>query len=384
MSGTATTQLKFGNYQNVSQSVLKYHDLDASGGQNGSESGLSGWEFFVDKNGNGTFDAATETTQTTDANGLTSFTLKPGSTYSICEINKTDWVNSDPGGSTLCKTTATIVSGTATTQLKYGNYQPVKIQVTKTVLGGAIPAGVTFTFNIRSGAVPDPAGQNGGFGIKIAHGTVNSADNVINGDDWIVDAAGKYPLKPGTYQVCEVIQNGFTPSFVLNGTYGTGAGQWFEPGVVGGPGYSPAENSEACFSITVVSGDGGTTHTVALAPIDNTPPGMSRTIGYWKNWSSCDGSGGQKPVLDDMIASASDNWTAVSSGEPIAAPNSKPDIRLGDRVIEGSTACAVAVDILDKRLTAADAHGRGRQEGGRQPGVERGFAAARLRARTSS
>jgi hypothetical protein len=365
---------EFGNWQQGTVRVHKYQDSNANGANN-AEPNLAGWTINVYASDGGSgWNSTVVATQDTDANGQANFSLDPG-TYLICELAQrttpaTDgWVESQPSvAGTTCSTlsgtnaadgypvtvTSHAVLPSASTSYEFGNYQPVKVQVTKTVLGGAIPAGVSFTFNLRSGAVPDPAGPNAGFGTLIAHGSVNTADNVIGPNDWTVDAAASYPLKPGTYQICEVIQNGFTPDFVLNGTYGIGAGQWFSPGIAAGPGYSPGENTEACFSITVASGDGSTTHTVSYT-VDNTPPGMSRTIGYWKNWTSCDG-GNQAPVLDNMINNqATDNWTPVSlPGEPTEAPDGYRDIRLGDRVIQGSTACKVAVDILDKRLTAND------------------------------
>ena len=198
VSGTATTQLKFGNYQNVSQSVLKYHDLDASGGQNGSESGLSGWEFFVDNNGNGVWDSGVDSAkQTTGAAGTTSFTLAPGSSYSICEVNQPNWINSDPGGSTLCKTTATIVSGTATTQLKFGNYQNVSQSV------------------LKYHDLDASGGQNGsesglsGWEFFVDNNGNGVWDSGVDSAKQTTGAAGttSFTLAPGSsYSICEVNQ----------------------------------------------------------------------------------------------------------------------------------------------------------------------------------
>ena len=132
VSGTATTQLVFGNYQKVDQSVLKYHDKNADGDKDGAgEPGLENWVFFIDEDGDETKDTD-EAEATTNASGVATFSnLMPGASYSICEVLQGTWFNSDPAGTTLCKSTGTLVSGTATTQLVFGNYQKVDQSVLK-------------------------------------------------------------------------------------------------------------------------------------------------------------------------------------------------------------------------------------------------------------
>ena len=280
--------------------------------------------------------------------GYYEFTLNPGK-YIVCEDTMSSaWRQSKPAN-TKCDAGSglepgghafTITSGSVHPNNDFGNYQPVKVRVNKTVSGGVPPAGVVFDFQIREGA--STVGQ----GTLVAHATTD-ANGVIGGDSWTVDA-GPYPLDPGTYQLCELIVNGYTPSFV-QGTYGV---DWFSPGIAAGPGEDQLENLWACFSFTVSSGDGGEDHTVEFG-IDNSAPGMARTIGYWKNWTSCDGRGNQAPVLDTLLHPvADDDWTPNAGGEPINAPNGLRDVRIGDLVISGPNACALAVDILDKRKTA--------------------------------
>src|SRR5205823_3175393 len=65
--------------------------------------------------------------------------------------------------------------------------------------------------------------------------------------------------------------------------------------------------------------------------IDNTRPpgGASRTIGYWKNWSSCSG-GGQAPILDRNL------------------PQLVGKLLLDPATLGAQTACVEAVDILNK------------------------------------
>ncbi|WP_428356750.1 hypothetical protein [Methyloprofundus sp.] len=80
------------------------------------------------------------------------------------------------------------------------------------------------------------------------------------------------------------------------------------------------DNSSECINITLNPGD------MYSLDVDNTPPpgGDAHTIGFWKNWTSCDGRGKQAAVLDDNLPVTLDT----------------------DFVIDK---CPVAVDLLDKR-----------------------------------
>jgi len=59
-----------------------------------------------------------------------------------------------------------------------------------------------------------------------------------------------------------------------------------------------------------------------------TGTGPTRTIGYWKNWTSCDGKGGQSPVTDAVLASFPGGGTSI-----------------GDLFVD---TCPEAIAILDK------------------------------------
>ena len=59
-----------------------------------------------------------------------------------------------------------------------------------------------------------------------------------------------------------------------------------------------------------------------------TGSGPTRTIGFWKNWTSCDGKGGQSPVTDAVLASFAGGGTSI-----------------GDLFVN---TCSEAVAILDK------------------------------------
>lgn len=152
------------------------------------------------------------------------------------------------------------------------------IKVVKTVNGQEMQdeSPYSFTFEIRTGA---NASYPGGEGTVVASG-IASRDGW--GRIWFPD------LPFQTYQVCEVgLLPGWTTSLSQDGG--------FIPNSVGNP---AADTSVVCRDLTVDQPWG------FFIYVDNTPPPtMSpRTIGYWKNWSSCSG-GKQAPVLDQTLAS---------------------------------------------------------------------------------
>jgi hypothetical protein len=360
--GESEADKDLGNYQDGAVSGTKFEDLDADG-IDASDPPLGGWTIvaFAD-DGDGDlsqaeYDAGPAGSDVSDnTTGDWSISLPPGD-YVICEVigDQTGWSQSVPDN-TRCDGINTgtdpaladggfavaIQSSDTTTNVDkdFANYERVRIKVNKTV-NGTIPLPQAFTFKILQGASTADTSYT-----EIASGTTDLTTGMIGPDDW-TEVNGDYPLVPGDYQLCEMIVNGYTPDFVLNGTYGT---DWFSPGITAGPGIQDLENLLACFDFSVTSGDAVEDHTFT---IDNTPPGMARTIGYWKNWTGCDGNGNQDAVLDEVISTlATDNWTP--NGEPISGPDGSRDIRLGDLLIQGPNACALAVDILDKRLIGQD------------------------------
>ena len=316
--------------------VIKYHDLNGNGASEDAEPALNGWDFFVDLDGNGSQNGS-EPTGTTAGGELVFANLDTG-TYRVCEVLKTGWVNSDPGTAQPCKGSISVTKN-GTTTVELGNYQRTKIQINKTVSGGAIPTGTVFQFQIREGASVTSDGT------IIANGSITGPDGTLSSNEWNVVSGQQYPLDPGTdYQLCELVTTGYTPSFVVLGQYGTA---WFHPSLdTNDPNTSTVDNSYACYDLPdIQSGDGGDDNTIEI-DINNEPGGMARTIGYWKNWTSCDGNGNQAPVLDQTIA----NYADDSNG------NGRPDIRIGNLYIEDNPAtagkneaCMMAVDLLDKR-----------------------------------
>jgi hypothetical protein len=327
--------------------AIKYHDLNADGSSAGDPV-LSGWTLFVDLDKSGTVNGG-DLFDTTDSNGEVTFsgldTTVNGATYWVCEVLQAEWVNSDPGAASVTpngKCKAVTVSKNATTTVRLGNFQRIKVQVNKTLDGGPVPVGKTFTFSIRKNASTNPGGVNGGFGTVIATGSVVGPDSSITSGDWTVAGGQQYPLNPGTYQLCESIVEGFSPTWV-QGAYGV---DWFSPGIQAKNGFQETENTLVCISFTVVSGDGGVDHTVEF-DVDNAPKGLSHTIGFWKNWTSCDG-GRQFAMLDLMITGGTRNGITYAGADD-SNGNTLRDIRIGNLYIEGPNRCKIAVDLLNKR-----------------------------------
>ena len=130
----------------------------------------------------------------TDANGQTSFTLKPGASYRICEVLQANWQNSDPGPSAtgICKTTGTLRSGTPATGLLFGNYQNVSIPVYK--------------YHDLDGDGTKDANEPllSGWTIKAYRvpSTTPSATQTTNSS-----GSTTFSLRPGQYRICEVLQS---------------------------------------------------------------------------------------------------------------------------------------------------------------------------------
>ena len=172
------------------------------------------------------------------------------------------------------------------------------VEVNKTESGTTPPGGTFYTFQLRTGA------------SDVAEGTL--IDSCTTNAGGFCNFSGAKFL-PGDYQFCEFgVLPGWSSSISLL------PGAFILP--IGG------DNSTYCVDFTL---DPGETETFN---IDNTPPpGVDpRTIGFWRNWSSCTG-GNQDDVLDQTLASAG-------------------TISLGALDLIG-TSCEDAVNILSKRDT---------------------------------
>ncbi|HWQ33932.1 MAG TPA: hypothetical protein VNQ79_13865 [Blastocatellia bacterium] len=240
--------------------------------------------------------------------------LLPG-TYTTSETVPAGWdltsiTCSDPtNDSSGSGTTATYkVALGETVTCTFKNTKRGMAQVIKTVGSGTpvVPSGTqSFTFEIRQGASTSAAGTTLESGTANAGngGTINFSTKLVAGT---------------TYNLCEVVMPGWMT------TLGPPFYTVFNPG---------GDNSTVCTDFTVQSGQ-----TKSFA-INNIPPpgGMTRTIGFWKNWSSCSG-GRQAPKLDQTLALA----------EPAG-------IAIGNLILHGSTTtpdkspdCSKATNILNK------------------------------------
>ncbi len=131
----------------------KYHDLNHNGVDDG-EPALAGWTIFIDENSNEVLDGA-EVSAVTDSGGNVVFpALLPG-TYSVCEQisdqlggpnTPPDWINTDPGGTTLCES---VTHGFgAKSSVDFGNFLPPDVTVNKKAKESKINSGETAGINI--------------------------------------------------------------------------------------------------------------------------------------------------------------------------------------------------------------------------------------------
>jgi len=209
------------------------------------------------------------------------------------------------------------------------NTKKARVKVVKTVRNPATgtdnpPVSTqSFTFEIRQGASTTSTGTT------LETGTANA------GNGGIVSFAVR--LTPGqTYQVCEIVMAGWM----------TTLGPPFYAV------YSPSgDNSTVCTDVTAGA---GATHTFS---INNIPPpgGMTRTIGFWKNWSSCSG-GSQAPKLDQTLALSDPAGTAIGTlilhgGDCVSAVRILNKSRVSDgKKMSSDAAFNMAAQLLAARL----------------------------------
>lgn len=95
-SGELIDTLDFGNYAISTGSIngMKYNDLNGNGGQDGGETGLSGWTMNL--TGTTYFGSSVFSSATTDLSGNYSFSgLWPGK-YNLSEVFRTNWRQTQP------------------------------------------------------------------------------------------------------------------------------------------------------------------------------------------------------------------------------------------------------------------------------------------------
>jgi hypothetical protein len=178
------------------------------------------------------------------------------------------------------------------------------VRVVKSVEGGALTAADSFTFQLRQGASTSAAGTT------LESGAANLANGGILNFTTKLDSSQ-------TYQLCETLMPGWKSTlpnfFILYNSSG--------------------DNSTVCTNIGPGTLAPGQTY---IFTIDNTRPpgGLARTIGFWKNWSSCT-NGGQFPYLDQNLPATMGILTLQGSTTITPARPNSPD-------------CQKAFNILDK------------------------------------
>jgi hypothetical protein len=255
----------------------------------------NGWEMCLTGPGTEGLPGGSECV-TTSGTGEADFTtpLQEGG-YTITETPQTGW---DQTGADGCSFTVNFPADfNRTFTCTFTNTERGTVTVMKTSSGEVPPAGA-FTFEIRSGASFTEPGT-------ILDSDTNDATGEVDFDG-LTDG-----LAPGTYQLCEAAMEAGWHSTLSDDP---------DAFVPDGDALDP-DNSTICVPITLDPGED------LVVNVDNTPPpgGDARTIGYWRNWSSCTG-GNQDPRLDEVLADAG-------------------GILIGDLLVD---TCQEAVNILSK------------------------------------
>jgi len=217
----------------------------------------------------------------TDASGVDPCLLSSGD-YTVTETLKLGWIEdsatpNDGVDTKVCKFHVDVLADAGTTKsCTFHNTKRPRATLFKTVNHLPDLSNTdAFTFQVRKDATLDDVGT------ILETGIANLGD--------LFQIAFQVLLDPGaTYQFCEIVMPGWT----------TDLPNAFVPG-----GNLPnPDNSVQCVNFTPFAGQ------VVEFVVDNEPPPellSGRTIGFWKNWSSCKKSHGkQEPVLDETLTLA--------------------------------------------------------------------------------
>ncbi|EGK87700.1 DUF4347 domain-containing protein [Microcoleus vaginatus PCC 9802] len=174
-------------------SGLKFNDGNGNGTRDAEETGLSGWQIFLDANGNNSLDSG-ETTVTTNNSGNYSFNnLNPG-TYNVREVQQTGWTQT-----TANPAAVNLGSGESRSGINFGNFQNISI------------SGSKFNDLNNNGVLDTQEPLLPNWQIFLDANSNNSLDaGEVNTS---TDSLGGYSfpnLRPGTYRVREVNQPGWT------------------------------------------------------------------------------------------------------------------------------------------------------------------------------
>ena len=143
----------------------------------------------------------------TDGSGNFSVNLAPG-TYRVCEVVQASWTQSfpNPANTNCTGLTGVSPSGYSVTVTSNGTF-------TNNDFGNSTLGAVSGQkWEDKNANGTKDAGDNGlsGWHIRV----FNAADAQV-GSDLVTDGSGNFSvnLTPGTYRICEVVQNNWTQSF---------------------------------------------------------------------------------------------------------------------------------------------------------------------------
>lgn len=144
--GTITASIYVGT-ANASIQGAVYQDSDASGSQNGAETGLSGWTVFLDYDNDGT-PSGNEPTATSDVNGAyTLSNLAPG-TYRLREVVQSGWSPTSPAATGQ---SVTISAGQSVTGRNFGNLAGPSLAIADVSLNEGDHGATNAVFNVTLG-----------------------------------------------------------------------------------------------------------------------------------------------------------------------------------------------------------------------------------------
>jgi hypothetical protein len=197
-SGTNITDLNFGNFQLGKIGGIKFNDRNKDGKQDAGEPVLAGWTIYLDANNNG-LQEPTETSAVTDVAGKYQFTNLPAATYNVREVQQAGWRQTAPAAPGAL--TVTLTSGLDSQNNNFGNF-----------FESSTISGQKFN-DLNQNKIKD-AGEVGLQNWQIFIDS-NPPNGVFDQGELttITDANGNYTIievPPGTYQVREVQQNGWT------------------------------------------------------------------------------------------------------------------------------------------------------------------------------
>ncbi|MFO0869997.1 MAG: SdrD B-like domain-containing protein [Pirellulales bacterium] len=199
--------LDFGNYQGASVSGVKFNDLDADGQpREGGEPGLPGWRIYVDYDNDGSWDNPTEPSALTNGSGNYTINGVLAGTYFVREVGLGGWTNSYPAAGSY---QYTFTSGASFSGADFGNWTTGSV------------SGVKFA-DLDADGVNQEGGEPGlpGWTIYVDYDNDGSLD--AGEPSAATVAGGGYTINgvnPGTWNVREVGQVGWTNSYPAGGTH---------------------------------------------------------------------------------------------------------------------------------------------------------------------